>query len=59
MSLEALRRGLLRVAVSRACVDPDRPSATALGGAALRRCSSMGRFKATVQFCSAVDEIKP
>lgn len=55
--LDAFRRGLPRVTISRARLDPDRAAAP-LGGAALGG-SPIYRSRATVQFRSAVDEIKP
>lgn len=55
MRLEASRQCLLRVAISGGSLR-SRSGATARGGAALE---PMGRSKATVQFPSAVDEIKP
>lgn len=58
MSLEVFRRGLLQVAISRARLDPDREL---LRWAELlsKDAPPIGKSKATVQFRSAVDELKP
>ena len=58
MNLEAFRRGLLRLAISRARLDPDRglPRWAELLS---KDSPPIGRSKATVQFRSVVDKIKP
>lgn len=58
MNLEAFRRGLLRVSISGARLDPDRglPRWAVLLS---KDAPPLGKSKATVQFRSAVDEIKP
>lgn len=58
MNLEAFRRGLRRVAIFRARLDPDRglPRWAELLSKDAR---PIGRSRATVQFRSAVDEINP
>lgn len=58
MNLDAFRLGLLRVAISRARLDPD--SVLPPWGELLsKNAPPIGRSKATAQFRSAVNEINP